>query len=171
MVKNPPPKKLEKVGNKEDRRRDTLHARTFKTPEMDRHIALHALPVIFCNDFFQSQGELVLGEPVGHFDLRGHHGGLKRTQLFSHGPFGPRFGLRTRLRRSVFDIHFTRHPGVELDGERGVALRGFGSRRLLCTRGGLPARFACRLSVFGRDLKVAGLLICGFRYFRTFSGV
>lgn len=154
---------------------DMLHIRTFETPEMYRHIALDAFPVIFCNYFFQSQWELVLGQPISNFDLCGHHGRLKRTQLLSHGPFRAGSGLRTHLCHSVFDSHFSRHPRVKLDGERGVAVGGFGGRRCtglqVSTRGGFPARFSCRQSVLSWDLKVTGLLIGRFMDFCTFFSV
>lgn len=135
------------------------------------HVALHAFPVIFGDNVFQSQRELVLGQPVGDFDLRGHHGRLKRAKLLPHGPFGARPGLRPRLRHPIFDGHLPRHPRVELDGERGVAMGGLGGgggqrAGLRRSQGGFR-----RQAVFSRDLKVAGLLTGGFGDVCAFFGV
>ncbi|TNN71186.1 hypothetical protein EYF80_018534 [Liparis tanakae] len=102
--------------------------------------------------------QLVLGQPVGHFDLGGHHGGLKGTKLLPHAPLRARPGLRSDLRRSVFGGRFARRPGVKLNGEGGVAVDGLRSSGLWFSRGGFAARFARRGSVLGGDLKVARLL-------------
>lgn len=129
---------------------------------MNGHVALHAFPVLLRYNVFQRQRQLVLGQPVGNFDLSGDHGRLQRAQLLPYRSFGAGFGFGCHLSSPILGGRFASSSGVKLDGEGGVAVGRLRRRR--CTGplfpwGVVTAHSTSGGGVFRGDLKVARLLI------------
>lgn len=141
---------------------DWLVGLTFKTLQLNRHIALHALPVVLrhsVNRLRTGQWDLVLGQPISYFHLRRHHGRLQGAQLLSRALlWGPWPHLRRHLHHPVLNRHLIGRLQVKLDGEGGMAL-GDGFR----AGGGVSGGGAFRVLGggfvgIGGDLEVTGLL-------------
>lgn len=93
-------------------------ALTFEPLEVDRDITLDALAVL--RGLTAHRGGVVLGQPISHFALRDHHGGLQGAEVLAArmgGLLRPGPVVRSQLGHVVLDRDLARGGVIKLDCE------------------------------------------------------
>lgn len=153
-----------------------ITALTLQPLEVHRHVALDALAVVLCGLAPHQRG-VVLGQPISHFALRGHHGGLQRAQVppaHSGSAHSALLGARSvvvrrELGHVVLDGDFSRGSVVELDGEGGVALSCGRHTRTRCSLA--PSHSFTSVLKWSRGFSKPALIVvrsalyCYYRFF------